>query len=136
MNLHRIAGGGEDFALSNNVVWIDEFDWNKHTQATEYTLGGNLIINDGGEPLKGGRPITLQSGDGTGWNRGHIKKLYEWSQLPKEKFDLTLPDGRVFKVMFKKADKPVQGDALWRHNVMTDESEYTNVVLKFMETPE
>lgn len=121
--------------LPDNFVWVDEFDFTEITQEISYTLGGNYIINDSPleHKLKGGRKITLESGNGVGVTRVHMKALHVLSQLPGEFFEITLPDTSVHGVIFDKMNKPVSGDPLTRLNEMSDEHPYNNVKLKFLE---
>jgi len=117
--------------MSDNFVWVDEFAWSSVKQDIQPTMGGGLVVSE--NTVSAGRPITLESGDGVGVTRGTLKSLMILVNLSGEVFELTLPDGQVFNVIFDKKDNPVSGNPLTRLNVMPDSHPYNEVKLKFLE---
>ena len=134
MILKRLSNG-DLLTITNNVVWVDEFDHAPITQELSYTIGGSFIIDDAppSQALKGGRKITLITGDGVGVTRVTMVKLYALAILSGEFFELTLPNGTTKGVIFDKMNKPVSGTPLTRINVIPDDQPYTNCTFKFLE---
>lgn len=121
MKLQKLLGSGyvpegDAVDLSDELMWVDEFEWSKvASNDGEYSIAGALIIEQS-EKLAG-RPITLERPDDlTGWaTRGTVKTLHEWANLKGQRFRLTLERGveRNFTVMFKTSNplktEPVKG---------------------------
>lgn len=124
--------GDNTFTLiTDNMNWSDEFSFNQVEADELYTLGGTYVSNS--SPVKlAGRPITLESGNAFGFNYGDIKKLYQLAAIPNQDFELTLHDGRLFKVLFDcTSGSPISGEPLTRLHPMPDSHPFNNVVLKF-----
>ena len=47
----------DDITLPDDLLWINEFDWNPVTQSTERSLTGALLVQE--EPFTHGRSISL-----------------------------------------------------------------------------
>ncbi|PID61596.1 MAG: hypothetical protein CR974_04105 [Gammaproteobacteria bacterium] len=95
----------ESISMLPGVEWTDEFSWSPVAQSTpEYTRGGAQVIQR--STKLAGRPITLD-GD-KGWlKRGDIKTLQNWRGSAKPQMTLTLPDGRVFLVIFAEHNEAI-----------------------------
>ena len=130
MNLKNLGDDTVTF-IPDNMSWSDEFTFNQIECEDLYTLGATYVYNT--SPLKSmGRPITLESGDAHGFTYGDVKSLYGLAALENTTFELTLHDGRLFKVYFDSTGgTPVSGDPLVRLHPMPDAHPFTNVVLKF-----
>ena len=117
--------------ISDNMVWTDEFTFNQVEADELYTLAGTYVTNV--SPLKlGGRTITLEQQDAHGFTYGNIKTLYDLAAIPNQDFELSLHDGRVFKVFFDSTGgSPVAGEPLTRLHPMPDSHLFKNVILKF-----
>ena len=80
--------GATTIVLSDDLLWIDEFDWTPVEQTREYSLGGALIVDSAAKLA--GRPITLVSGSDFGWlPRSTIEALRVAASLPAQQFTLT-----------------------------------------------
>jgi hypothetical protein len=86
------------FDLPDNLIWADEFGWNKSIFTKAYTFHGQLIIE--ASERQNGRPITLVGGLEWAWmRRGQLEQLQIALTEVTEPFALTLHDGRVFSVV-------------------------------------
>lgn len=97
--------GLDGVPLPNDLIWVDEFDWNPIKQNQTRSLSGALIIETGIK--KGGRQITLQGGKNYGLaTREKVKVLQ--TKLSKSNMSLTLYDGQAFIVNLKQIEaKPL-----------------------------
>jgi hypothetical protein len=92
--------------LPENLIWIDEFDWQQTSESKEYSLSGSLLI-DTGTKLKG-RLITLQGEINAGWiTRTDILSLQTLANT-NATMTLTLNDLRTFQVRFDYNTKSVE----------------------------
>lgn len=117
--------------ITDNMSWTDEFTFNQFEADELYTMGGTYVANS--SPVKqGGRPITLEQGNAFGFTYGQVKRLYELASYPNQDFELTLHDGRLFKVLFDSTNgSPVSGEPFTRLHPMPDSHLFKNVILKF-----
>lgn len=88
---HPTAGaGGTPLALTlpPDLIWTDEFAWQKVEQALEYGLTGALLIDEAVK--QAGRPLTLAGEVTHGWIlRGALKTLKAWSSQAGLQMQLT-----------------------------------------------
>lgn len=104
---HTLASATQTVQLPRGMIWIDEFDWSALESASEYGIGGSLVI-DVAEKLDG-RPITLEAAD----DAGHIARsvlltLQAMAAVPLARHTLTLADGRVFTVVFSPSEQAIE----------------------------
>lgn len=98
--------------LSDDVLWVDEFEWNPVEQSVERTLSGGLIV-DSSEVL-GGRSITLEPpDDSSAWTKYEdVLKLNLLARTPGLVMQLTFR-GITRDVMFRHQDRdPVSAKAV------------------------
>lgn len=100
----------EFIQISDDLMWVDEFEWNSLVSNKSYSLTGALIIQQSYRAK--GRPITLKSSArDMGWvSRMNVEKLHDWSNIPNREFRISfgrVGDGREFKVMFDQASESV-----------------------------
>ena len=89
--------------LPDDLLWINEFDWNSVEQNVERSLTGALLVQEA--QLTHGRPIVLSGNGEAGWvSRLTVKSLYALSKAANKTMSLTLPDGRQFSVIFDRAN--------------------------------
>lgn len=125
---HTLASATQTVQLPRGMIWIDEFDWSALESASEYGIGGSLVI-DVAEKLEG-RPITLEAAD----DAGHIARsvlltVQAMAAVPLAKYTLTLADGRVFTVMFSPNEQPVTASlAVGRPEVPISSTRYVATV--------
>ncbi len=93
----------DDITLPDDLLWINEFDWNPVAQTTERSLSGALLVQEG--QLSHGRSVVLSGNGEAGWvSRRTVKSLYALSKEANKTMSLTLPDGRQFSVIFDRAN--------------------------------
>lgn len=89
-------------AISDDLIWVDEYQWSPVVQSQQLTLAGALVIQEAAQ-LKG-RPITLQGGDERGWmTKAELDALFALAATPNTTHTLTLPGPRTFTVAFSRA---------------------------------
>ena len=93
----------DTITLPDDLLWINEFEWNPVEQTTERSLTGALLVQEG--QLSHGRPIVLSGGSEAGWvSRLTVKNLFALSKAANKTMSLTLPDGRQFSVIFDRSN--------------------------------
>ena len=93
----------DDITLPDDLLWINEFDWNPVAQSTERSLSGALLVQEG--QLSQGRSVVLSGNGEAGWvSRLTVKNLYALSKAANKTMSLTLPDSRQFSVIFDRAN--------------------------------
>ena len=91
----------DTITLPDDLLWINEFDWNPVEQTTERSLTGALLVQEG--QLTHGRPIVLSGNGEAGWvSRLTVKSLFALSKAANKTMTLTLPDNRQFSVIFDR----------------------------------
>ncbi|MCW7551815.1 hypothetical protein NX722_04000 [Endozoicomonas gorgoniicola] len=98
----------DDIELPDDLLWVNEFDWNPVEQTTERSLTGSLLVQE--QSLKHGRPIELSGNEESGWvPRSTVEALLQVSQTPNKVMTLTLSDSRTFPVIFDRRNgSPIQ----------------------------
>lgn len=92
--------------LPNDLEWTDEFSFSYIQQNYKITLGGTLIVEE--RELTNSRPITLTGGDKYGHaTRAMVEALYLKVNTIADVMTLTLHDGRVFSVMWRREGAPM-----------------------------
>ncbi|PHR26550.1 MAG: hypothetical protein COA36_11760 [Desulfotalea sp.] len=94
----------ETISLSDELYWEDEHAWSPVEQPKPIrNVTGSLEVNPS---LKiGGRPITLSGSEERAWlPYKTILALKAMAAIPGKVMNLTLDDGRTFKVMFRYHD--------------------------------
>lgn len=113
--------------LPPDLRWSDEFEWSNLAQSSpERTRGGANVIQ---QSVKlSGRPITLTTDDKVWIERGIIKKLQEWTAVPKLKMTLTHYDGTTYQVTFRTHDQALDVEPALFEMPETDKSNYTGTI--------
>ena len=98
----------DTITLPDDLLWINEFDWNPVEQSTERSLTGALLVQE--QQMKFGRPIELSGGIEAGWvSRSTVVNLLALSQIANKIMTLTLPDLRKYSVIFdRQSGSPVE----------------------------
>ena len=79
--------------LPDDLLWVDEFDWNPVAQDIERSLTGALMVQE--QVKLYGRPITLTGGDEAGWvTRVTILELMALVETPNRVMTLIFSDER------------------------------------------
>lgn len=117
--------------LPDDLLWINEFDWNPVEQSTERSLTGALLVQEQQQSF--GRPIQLTGGDDAGWvSRSTVVGLLALSAIANKVMTLTLPDLRTYSVIFDRQS----GRSIEAHQVIPfaypdDDFQYS-IILRLM----
>ena len=100
--------GTEVMALSDRLIWPDEYAWNP--VAVEQRTGTNGALHVHVGKRLAGRPITLDGRDSRAWlPRAQCDQLWAWAALPGSTFTLVVR-GTARTVLFTE----FQADPIWR----------------------
>lgn len=94
----------EGITLPDDIQWVDEFVGHGVGQTIAPTLTGALIVEENAQPE--GRPMTLDSGDGSWVDRTTVEALEVLASTPLsdgETLALEWADGREFEVVFDRS---------------------------------
>ncbi len=99
-------------SLPDDLLWINEFDWNPVEQNTERSLTGALLVQEQAQQY--GRPIELTGGTEAGWvSRSTVENLQALSGIANKVMTLTLPDLRTYSVIFdRQSGSPVEANQI------------------------
>ncbi|WP_422137693.1 hypothetical protein [Endozoicomonas sp. ALC020] len=93
----------DTITLPDDLLWINEFDWNPVEQSQDRSLTGGLLVQE--QSKQSGRPIELSGGLDAGWvDRSTVVELQSLSELANKSMLLKLPDGRQFTVIFDRTN--------------------------------
>jgi len=114
----------DDITLPDDLLWINEFDWNPVAQTTERSLSGALLVQEG--QLSHGRSIVLSGNGEAGWvARKTVLELQDLIAAPDKAMTLTLPDLRQLNVIFDRSyGSPVAASPVLKEAYPTDNSYY------------
>ena len=99
---------GQALALSDRLVWTDEYAWSPVQTETRTGTNGALHVHVGARLA--GRPITLDGRNTAAWvTRAQCDQFNAWAALPGAQFDLVLR-GSSRSVLFLE----FQADPIWR----------------------
>ena len=94
-------------------LFFDESDFNPLVQSVNWSLDGICVIE---EAVKvSGLKMVLSGGTNRSWiSLETLHALLVVAQIPGKEMTLTLPDSRVFTVMWDRTDnKPVEYQEIW-----------------------
>lgn len=101
-----LSDGATTLTLPSDLDWRDEFAWTPVEHSTDYSLAGNLVVQEGSR--QDGRPITLFGGREAAWiSRADLEQLYAMASVPQQQLTLSLW-GRSFTVMFRRPPMDVE----------------------------
>lgn len=101
-----LSDGTTTLTLPTDLDWRDEFAWTPVEHSTDYSLVGNLVVQEGSR--QDGRPITLFGGREAAWiSRTDLEQLYAMASVPEQQFTLSLW-GTSFNVMFRRPPMEVE----------------------------
>ena len=117
----------DDVILPDDIIWIDEFKWDKNKISKEYSVTGSLVIQTGSK--KKGRIITLQGDENTAWiTRQTLMQLQIKSEVVGGQWTLTWIDDRVFNVMINS----IEAEPLF-HVIKPNNEHYYKVAINLIE---
>lgn len=95
-----LTDGTDLVELPPGLQWRDEFSWSPVEHSTDYSLAGNLVVQEGDR--QDGRPITLYGGTEGAWcDRATLTALYALASKKNTTLTLALW-GRTFTCMFRR----------------------------------
>ncbi|MBO9497293.1 hypothetical protein J7438_24880 [Thalassotalea sp. G20_0] len=114
----------DTITLPDDLLWINEFEWNPVEQTTERSLTGAFLIQEG--QLSHGRPIILSGNGEAGWvSRLTVKSLFALSKAANKTMTLKLPDSRQFSVIFDRSNgAPVEAKQVLPFAYPEDSDQY------------
>ena len=117
--------------LPDDLLWINEFDWNPVQQNLERSLTGALLVQEG--QYSYGRSIVLSGNNEAGWvDRSTVKAILALSETPNSVMSLTLADNRVFSVIFDRSDgSPIEAQQILPFAYPGDNDQYF-LTLRFL----
>lgn len=115
----------DTLTLPDDLLWINEFQWNPVEQSQERTLTGALLVHEQGKQY--GRSIELSGGQDAGWvSRSTVTSLLTLSETAHQIMTLTLPDLRQFSVIFDRSSgSPVEAQQILPFAFPDDDYQYS-----------
>lgn len=108
MRLKNLADGAV-LTLPDDLLWSDEHAWTPAVAAVSYLLTGALLVETA--TRQKGRPITLAGGSDMAWvTRETVNILHDWAAQPGRQFELQFADGRIFTVVFRHHETPIEAE--------------------------
>ena len=114
----------DDIILPDDLLWINEFDWNPVEQNIERSLTGALLVQE--SQLLRGRSIILSGNGEAGWvSRFTVKSLLALSKTTSKTMSLTLADERQFNVIFDRSiASPIEAQQIFPFAYPSDSDDY------------
>lgn len=130
---HPTAGAGGTplvLTLPHDLIWTDEFAWQKVEQVTEYSSTGALLIDEW--VRQAGRPITLTGSVDYAWcQRPALQTLNAWAQQPGLVLSLSI-NGTAHSVTWNHQEAAITADPVVPYSDPQPEDWYS-LVLRFLE---
>ena len=103
----------DTITLPDDLLWVNEFDWNPVEQSTERSLSGALLVQE--QAKKFGRSIELSGGPEAGWvSRSTAVNLLALSQIANKVMTLRLADLREYSVIFDRQEgRPIEAQQVF-----------------------
>ena len=119
----------DNLLLPDDLIWVNEFDWNAVEQSVERSLNGALLVQEMAKQK--GQSIEL-NGENSGWlTRAQVLELQLMAQSPNKIMTLILADGREFSVIFDRSAPPVFAEPIFPEALADSAAPYA-VVLRFL----
>ncbi|WOG29893.1 hypothetical protein [Endozoicomonas sp. 8E] len=118
----------DTITLPDDLLWINEFDWNPVEQSQDRSLTGGLLIQEQSKSY--GRSIELNGGEDAAWvSRSVVVNLLALSQIANKVMTLTLPDLRQYSVIFDRSSgAPVEARQVLPYAYPGDNYQYSLIV--------
>jgi hypothetical protein len=101
-----LSDGTTTLNLPSDLDWRDEFAWTPVEHSTDYSLAGNLVVQEGSR--QDGRPITLFGGRQAAWiARADLEQLHAMASVPGQPLTLSLW-GDSYNVIFRRPPMDVE----------------------------
>jgi hypothetical protein len=126
---------GDTLVLPDDLLWLDEHSWSPTVAAVSYLITGALVVQTA--TRQAGRPITLAGAVDMGWvSRATVTTLEAWAAFPltetQGRFQLLVPDGRLFTVAFRHADAALEAEPVTGFPARHD-TDFYRITLRLME---
>lgn len=120
-------------SLPDDLFFENEFDWFSVGQTQEYSLTGDLIIEE--SVKQNGRPITLVGAENKSWiEKTTLDALTASAQIPNLKMTLSLISGQSFTVRWDLSkEKAIEATKLWMEFPHETGDYWANLKLYFIE---
>lgn len=147
---YKLVGGGtgtniatSTVYLPKELIWQDEFSWEPVAQTYEYSVEGNLLIQE--STKKKGRHITLVGQNDTAWiDREDMKKLVDLRNVAGLKMTLTfesiptvdnnsITKYSEYTVMFRHQDTALEYTLVRNFDQYETDALYIINAIRFME---
>jgi hypothetical protein len=129
----RHTGTGQALALSERLLWVNEYAWSPAAQEARWGTTGALLLHVG--LRQAGRPIELDGRDSEAWlARADCIQVQQWAAQPGQTFELLLRGALRTVVFDHGGGNAFEADPIWRlaDGEYTPELEY-RPHLKFLE---
>jgi hypothetical protein len=104
LTLDDIDLADEPDLCGEQMLWVDEWEWDPIEQDQKRGLTGSMIIQEGVKLY--GRPITLSSEGGAWFRLSKVQQLKALAEVPEKVMMLTLPTGATHYVAFNRVNGP------------------------------
>ncbi len=115
----------DNIELPDDLLWVNEFDWNPVEQNIERSLSGALLVQE--QKKLQGRPIILSGGDDFGWvKRSTVLELQKMGNDTNHVMLLIMQDQREFDVIFNRTViSPIKAQQILPSAYCNDETQYS-----------
>ena len=96
----------DSLILPDELIWLDEFNWNPIRTEQKITLSGKRNLFESILANESGRPITLSS-DNAWIDRQDLIELFALTKIKNQIMSLTLHDNSEYQVRFRHIESPV-----------------------------
>ena len=128
-----LTAGSTTETLPPQLLWTDEFDWQKVVDTTDYSVTGVLLIDRGVKAA--GRPITLRGGPDRAWmGRTQLLTLRGWADSGSATAMTLNINGTAYTVHWDHSSgSPISAQPVFPDAIPDSGTRYV-VVLKFITT--
>ena len=116
----------------HRLAWVDKLQHSPLTQETEYMTNGALVIERG--TRLAGLPITLESGQDSGFTRDLLEQLVTHANTKSTEFTITLTDSSTHTVIWDIQDNGshIEGLPQFRNDSEPADQTFVNIKLRFI----
>ncbi len=106
MSITLTPDGGSAIALPDDLIWIDEGQWQAAISSATTTTTGGQIIQGGTRSV--GRPITLAGGLNYAWmTRADLQSLLAEADTLGTQYTLKMHDGTQYTVQWAPGERRI-----------------------------
>jgi hypothetical protein len=114
------------------MAWVDKLQHSSIVQESEYAMNGALLVERGTKLA--GLPITLESGQDSGFTRDLLEQLVVHANTKTTEFTITLTDGSTHTVIWDIQDNGshIEGLPQFRNDNEPADQKFVNIKLRFI----